>query len=208
MPETATTAPAGCPELAELEAGRLSPATRAHVESCRACQLVVDLVDERSQIAAQKSQVTAALAACARFEPLLAARDDGDELPAAAAAELDAHLASCAACRLLVASFTPELDAGDDHVDLPLVETTAYTLGAEVARGGMGRILSARDLRVGRPVAVKELLGRSPALAARFEREARVTARLQHPGIVPIYEIGRWPDGTPFYSMRMVEGRM
>ena len=71
----------------------------------------------------------------------------------------------------------------------------------------MGRILAARDLRVGRPVAVKELLGRSPQLAARFEREARVTARLQHPGIVPIYEIGQWPDGTPFYSMRMVEGR-
>ena len=52
-----------------------------------------------------------------------------------------------------------------------------------------------------------ELLGRSRQLAARFEREARITARLQHPGIVPIYEIGCWPDGTPFYSMRMVEGR-
>src|SRR5262249_42578589 len=63
------------------------------------------------------------------------------------------------------------------------------------------------DLRVGRPVAVKELIGSSPGLAARFEREARLTARLQHPGIVPIYEIGRWPDGTPFYSMRLVDGR-
>ncbi|MGE5185078.1 MAG: serine/threonine-protein kinase, partial [Acidobacteriota bacterium] len=68
-------------------------------------------------------------------------------------------------------------------------------------------MLEALDVRIGRPVAVKELLGKAPALAARFEREARVTARLQHPGIVPIYEIGKWPDGTPFYSMRMVEGR-
>src|SRR5207245_3295924 len=90
---------------------------------------------------------------------------------------------------------------------LPPVSSAAYALGREVARGGMGRILEALDVRIGRPVAVKELLGNEPSLAARFEREARVTARLQHPGIVPIYEIGKWPDGTPFYAMRMVEGR-
>jgi eukaryotic-like serine/threonine-protein kinase len=54
---------------------------------------------------------------------------------------------------------------------------------------------------------LKELLDESPSHALRFEREARVTARLQHPAIVPIYEIGKWPDGAPFYAMRMVEGR-
>lgn len=53
---------------------------------------------------------------------------------------------------------------------------------------------------------MKELLGSGAGLAARFEREARVTARLQHPGIVPIYEIGTWPDGKPFYTMRLIEG--
>src|SRR5690349_8600453 len=210
-----------CPALDELEAGKLSPAARAHVAGCRACQLVVELVDERSYAAAERSKAptvggrpehagaggTAAGAGCEKFEALLAAQDDGEALAPAVAAALAAHLATCAACRLVAGSFAPELDAGDDHVDLPLVETTAYALGAEVARGGMGRILAARDLRVGRPVAVKELLGRSPALAARFEREARVTARLQHPGILPIYEIGRWPDGTPFYAMRLVDGR-
>jgi WD40 repeat protein len=194
-----------CPPLEELEAARPSAAVRAHVARCTPCRLVVDLIDERSQAAAQRSNAELAARACARFEPLLAAEDG--ELTPELATELAAHLAICADCRMVVAELAPLPEAAADHVDLPQVETTAYSLGAEVARGGMGRILAARDLRVGRPVAVKELLGRSPALAARFEREARVTARLQHPGIVPIYEIGRWPDGTPFYAMRLVDGR-
>ena len=40
----------------------------------------------------------------------------------------------------------------------------------------------------------------------RFEREARITARLEHPGIVGVHEAGRWPDGEPFYAMRLVRG--
>src|SRR5689334_4275166 len=109
---------------------------------------------------------------------------------------------------MLAENLDPAGEAGEgDHAELPVVEPSAYARGPEVARGGMGRVIAARDLRVGRPVAVKELLVRTPARAARFEREARLTARLQHPGIVPIYEIGRWPDGKPFYAMRMVPGR-
>jgi WD40 repeat protein len=136
---------------------------------------------------------------------LLAARADGT-LGVAARELLERHLAACSGCGLVADTLAPSADAAGDHDRLPRVEPGSYALGLEVARGGMGRILAARDLRVGRPVAVKELLGRNRQLAARFEREARVTARLQHPGIVPIYEIGRWPDGTPFYSMRMVDG--
>ena len=41
----------------------------------------------------------------------------------------------------------------------------------------------------------------------RFLHEAKITARLQHPGVVPIYEAGRWPDGTPYYVMKLVQGR-
>lgn len=132
---------------------------------------------------------------CVELEPLIACRSS---LDSAARSLLDHHLAACEVCRAI---------AEPDIASLPSVDPASYALGLEVARGGMGRILAARDLRVGRPVAVKELLGNSRELAARFEREARVTARLQHPGIVPIYEIGRWPDGTPFYTMRMVDGR-
>jgi len=83
-----------------------------------------------------------------------------------------------------------------------------YHLEGEFARGGMGRILLARDRWLDRLVAVKELHpGAGPGASGRFVREALVTARLQHPSIVPVYEAGRWPGGVPFYTMKLVEGR-
>ena len=68
-------------------------------------------------------------------------------------------------------------------------------------------MLRARDRRTGRIVAVKEALRATPGLLARFAREALVTANLQHPSIVPVYEVGRWPTGEPFYAMKLVAGR-
>jgi serine/threonine protein kinase/tetratricopeptide (TPR) repeat protein len=90
---------------------------------------------------------------------------------------------------------------------LPEVDMDHYSAEAEVARGGMGRILAARDRRLGRPVAIKELIGAGSEAAIRFRREALITARLQHPGIVPVYEAGRWPSGEPFFAMKLVAGR-
>jgi WD40 repeat protein len=90
---------------------------------------------------------------------------------------------------------------------LTTVEREHYLIEGEIARGGMGRVLAARDRRLGRPVALKELLTASPELAQRFEREALMTARLQHPSIVNVYEAGRWPSGEPFYAMKRVVGR-
>jgi len=69
-------------------------------------------------------------------------------------------------------------------------------------------VLRACDLRLNRPVAIKELLGSAGEVAEeRFIREALLTARLQHPSIVPLYEAGRWPSGAPFYAMKLVTGR-
>jgi len=83
-----------------------------------------------------------------------------------------------------------------------------YEIKGEFARGGMGRILLARDLRLDRTVAIKEIhADAGPGAAGRFVREALVTARLQHPAIVPVYEAGRWKGGRPFYAMKLVEGR-
>jgi serine/threonine protein kinase/WD40 repeat protein len=91
--------------------------------------------------------------------------------------------------------------------ELPTIAWQHYELGAEIAHGGMGRIRTARDLRLGREVAIKELLEPRGTSGLRFEREALVTARLQHPNIVAVYEAGRWPSGEPFYAMKLVHGR-
>ena len=106
-----------------------------------------------------------------------------------------------------VRSEPPRTSRPPDFADLPVVDPECYAVGEQIARGGMGRIFRARDRRLGRPVAIKELLGPGRLIAARFEREARVTARLQHPAIVPIYEAGRWPTGEPFFAMKMIRGR-
>jgi WD40 repeat protein len=82
-----------------------------------------------------------------------------------------------------------------------------YQILGEHGRGGLGRVSRAHDHDLGRDIAIKELLSRGHVSEARFLREALITARLEHPGIVPIYEAGRWPDGTPFYAMKLVAGR-
>src|SRR5262245_16198354 len=94
-----------------------------------------------------------------------------------------------------------------DPVLLPIVPATNYRPEREIARGGMGRIVAAEDLRLGRAVALKELIDPVAEQRGRFQREALITARLQHPGIVPVYEAGRWPTGDPFFAMKLVSGR-
>ena len=103
---------------------------------------------------------------------------------------------------------------------LPVEQEGRYALppgttDAELGRGGMGRVLALHDTHLERAVAVKELLpahlpGRSAEgvlMAAMFVREARILARLEHPGVVPVYELARRADGTPYYSMRRIRGR-
>ncbi len=87
-------------------------------------------------------------------------------------------------------------------------DSSRYVVMDEHARGGIGRILRARDVVLGRVVAIKELLGPSDQAEARFVREARITARLEHPAIVPVHDAGRWPDSRrPYYAMKLVSGR-
>jgi serine/threonine protein kinase/tetratricopeptide (TPR) repeat protein len=80
-----------------------------------------------------------------------------------------------------------------------------YRIIALIARGGMGRIYAGHDLKLDREVAIKTLL---PGVRAdRFVTEAKITARLPHPGIPPVHELGTLTDGTPFLAMKLIRGR-
>ncbi|WZO95925.1 protein kinase [Isosphaeraceae bacterium EP7] len=86
-----------------------------------------------------------------------------------------------------------------------------YTMTHLHARGGIGQVWLARDVDLGREVALKEIRPErsgSSGVWARFLAEARITGQLEHPGIVPIYELARkGPDNLPYYTMRFVRGR-
>jgi eukaryotic-like serine/threonine-protein kinase len=106
---------------------------------------------------------------------------------------------------------TPAAPAAAREAAAPLTrgqrDPARYEVDGEHGRGGLGRVMRAQDRDLGRSVAIKELLRRDPIGEVRFFREAMLTARLEHPGIVPVHEAGRWPDGTPFYTMKLVDGR-
>jgi hypothetical protein len=87
---------------------------------------------------------------------------------------------------------------------LGTVPSDRFELLDKLARGGLGRVFRARTNRI---VAIKEVLHAQPDIMARFAREALVTANLQHPSIVPVYEVGRWQSGEPYYAMKLVQGR-
>jgi len=80
----------------------------------------------------------------------------------------------------------------------------------EIARGGMGVVFAARELALGREVAIKTLLPEfagDALAAARFAGEVRTTARLPHPGVPPVYRLGMLADGRPFMAMKLIRGR-
>jgi serine/threonine-protein kinase len=79
----------------------------------------------------------------------------------------------------------------------------------EIARGGMGVILKGHDSDLGRDVALKVLdgeLAKNPAVVQRFVEEAQIGGQLQHPGIVPVYELGLMADESPYFTMKLVKG--
>ena len=117
---------------------------------------------------------------------LLVAAGEARTLSGAEERQFEQHVASCDTCRELTSKTEddrarwvariPE-DAFDDPdlLVLPTIDPIVFTKGEEIAHGGMGRITRARDRRLGREVAIKEVL--APYLRARFEREAMITAK-------------------------------
>jgi serine/threonine protein kinase/lipoprotein NlpI len=87
--------------------------------------------------------------------------------------------------------------------------STRYRIDGEIARGGMGAILKGRDPDLGRDVALKVLredLRENADMVRRFVEEAQIGGQLQHPGVVPIYELGTFADHRPFFAMKLVKG--
>jgi eukaryotic-like serine/threonine-protein kinase len=96
-----------------------------------------------------------------------------------------------------------------EGAETPDLSGTRYRLLARVARGGMGVVYAAQDEKLDRRVALKvlEVPETNGDLANRLLREARVLALLEHPGIVPVHDVGTLPDGRVFYTMKFVEGQ-
>lgn len=95
-----------------------------------------------------------------------------------------------------------------ESLDAPDLAGTPYVLRSVLGRGGMGAVYEVRDTRLDRTVALKAL---SPVedgaeTVGRLLHEARILASLEHPGIVPIHDVGTLPDGRPYYVMKRVEG--
>jgi len=102
-----------------------------------------------------------------------------------------------------------ESDAGSIHPEYPK-RLGRFIVCEPIARGGMAIVIRAQDEVFRRDVACKLLLkehASKPRLVERFLLEAQLTANLQHPGIVPVYEFGRLDDDRPFFTMKLIKGQ-
>jgi serine/threonine protein kinase len=98
------------------------------------------------------------------------------------------------------------LDRLREPGDGPDLSGTRYELIGVLGRGGMSTVSRARDRELDREVALKVMAPERAASVARLRTEARVLARLEHPGLVPVHDVGTLPDGRLFYVMRLVRG--
>ena len=116
----------------------------------------------------------------------------------------------CLACLMLCATTDGAADSIESLLDaseLPRIGN--YEVLGEIGRGGMGVIYRARQTHTGRIVAVKILQSHTihkPEMLARFRREAQAATSLDHPHVLPIYEVNEEADGIPFFSMKLAAG--
>jgi serine/threonine protein kinase len=179
---------------------------------------LADLMVDRGLLTAeQRTEVEAAVEhelAAHGGDPhaTLAATLDGRSLEALGGA---AGPAGAMGIGVVVAPAPPQAEAGQGgHVVLGRLSPgeheprDRYTLTHLHAKGGMGRVWLARDGALGRQIALKELRpdqADNAIICSRFLYEAKITAQLEHPGIVPVYELGE--GDAPYYTMRFVRGR-
>jgi serine/threonine-protein kinase len=103
----------------------------------------------------------------------------------------------------------PSLAGAPDGVGKPTSAGRRFRVLRAHAKGGLGQVSVALDGELNREVALKEIQAKyadHPESRARFLLEAEVTGGLEHPGVVPVYSLGKHPDGRPFYAMRFIRG--
>ena len=93
--------------------------------------------------------------------------------------------------------------------DIPDLSATRYVLVDKLGEGGMGGVYRVEDTALGRQVALKAIrvVDSNGEFAGRLLREAKIIAQLEHPGIVPVHDVGSLPDGRVFYTMKLVQGQ-
>ncbi|MBM3982111.1 MAG: hypothetical protein FJ304_17980 [Planctomycetes bacterium] len=102
---------------------------------------------------------------------------------------------------------TSALDAKDGVLPVAgaLPAVPGYDVSEQIGSGGMGLVFAAHDPAFDREVAIK--VTRRATDAAQFVIEAKVTAQLPHPGVPPVYALGKLADGRPFLAMKLIRGR-
>jgi hypothetical protein len=103
-------------------------------------------------------------------------------------------------------SVVPDAETSGTLAVAPPTGDGRYVRGGLLGAGAMGRVWLAQDTALGREVALKEPAALDGPASQRLLREASLCAQLEHPGIVPVHDVG-WVDGRPFYTMRVVRGR-
>ncbi|MEO1615467.1 MAG: WD40 repeat domain-containing serine/threonine-protein kinase [Planctomycetota bacterium] len=121
--------------------------------------------------------------------------------------EVDRTLAEISA--LNTAASDSDFSFGDDNWSAPIDASSRFQILRPHAKGGLGAVSVAQDTQLKREVAVKEILSnvaKKESSLARFQQEAEIAGALEHPNIVPVYGLGTFEDGRPFYAMRLIRG--
>ncbi len=167
--------------------------------------------EDRELLASLAAQVSLGLdvARLRRREPV----PDAATMMAATGSGADALLAECPECRACYDAGTPSCATDGTRLRpgaLPRTVEAKYRVDRLLGTGGMGAVYVGHDMRLDRDVAIKVVradLLTNPDARARFRREAQLVARLEHPGVVVVYDYGTLASGAAFFVMEYVRGR-
>jgi serine/threonine protein kinase len=195
--ETVTLEPLANAELTEVQGIAITHSTTAEYP-VRIRVGSVEMLIDRGSTVSETSTALESIAVGKRQEPVYTVKKEPALLVVNEAASGEKTIESTIA-------FSMELDPAPVENMLPVQKS--YALKKEIARGGMGRIFLAEDVKLERQVAVKVSHTGNSCENSAFYREAKILARLSHPNIVPLHNFGEDSHGRPFYSMKLVEGQ-